>query len=595
MADAYDIGSPIGRRRLTEAVRQSRKYLAPFRINRHSHIREYVGKHYSNNGARRAVPKNIIDQLHTVMVMELATNNPRSLVLTEKRHLKGEAYAREYALNQEIKRIELSYANRTAVSETLFAGMGIVRVGVSQYGSNDDGLPLTRTYATPVDFDDWVHDCSAPSWADVEFEGNRYSINREEAIKSGLYDNAEIRKSMALEYTTTDEWGNERVSSILRDEENDSENSQFTRQIHFVDLFFRRRGKLCTFLAAPARNTDWVVIGRPVREVEWTGPPGGMYHKLIYKDVPANTMGKSMIGDIRSLHDVVNGLLRKSARDSMNSKAIFAYSGASANDAQRIQRTKDGDYIRLDHGADAAKMHRFDATNPTHMGLVSYYSQQANEVGGNFALLGGLGAQTDTLGQDRLLHQSASRLVEDMQERTEKFVRGIVEDVAWYLFDDPDLQRDVMYPIPNTDISFSQRMTADSLEGDFRDFEFQVEVHSMRPRSPKERLVAMQQLMQAAQQFATSGTLDQQSMTIDVKGYLETMAHLLGAQIEWKSMMVTADEPLASKDRSHEASMPTETKRTYERVNRSGMTPEGYEQEFQKSMFGQGRQLQESA
>ena len=206
-------------------------------------------------------------------------------------------------------------------------------------------------------------------------------------------------------------------------------------------------------------------------------------------------------------------------------------------------------------------------------------------MGGNFSLLGGMGAQTDTLGQDRLLHQSASRMVDDMQERMEGFVRDIVEDVAYYLFDDPDLNRSVTYKIPNTDLSVEDRLTADSLQGRFNDFEFTIEVSSMRPRSPQQRVSVMDSMLQSAMQFAQMGMLDQQGMSIDAKGYLETKAHLMGAEIEWDSMMVTADEPLAIEGRSHERTLPTETKRTYERVNRSGMTQPGAEQKFQQDMF----------
>ena len=585
----YQYGSKRGRIRLQEAVRQSRKYLAPFRRNRRSHIQQFVGVHYSKNGAPKAVPKNLIEQMHTVLLTQLASSNPRALVTTEEMHLKGEAVSREYAINKEIRRMNLAKFGRGVVSDTLFGGMGIGKIGIAEYGRfrlNNVERVLTRPYAARVSLDNWVHDMAAPCWPDVEFMGDMYAVPRKEALASDLYDQGRLRKAISeAEWQTTDEYGIEKTQAITRDETHDAVTDQYSPNINLVDLWFPHEGKLCTFLGTQNRDVDWIICGEPVREVFWEGPPNGMYRFLGFKEVPDNTMCKSAIGDIRDLHDALNGILRKVIRQSLNAKGIYAYSGASADDAQRIQRARDMDMIRLDRGNEAGQFLRFDSMNPQHMGLVSWFGQQANEIGGNFALLSGAGPAAETYGQDRLLHNSASQLVEAMQEHVELFMRDVMEDIAFYLFDDPELDMKIRKEIPKTDMEIETRMTQKSLQGNFHDFQFEIEPYSMKPRSPQERLAGMNQMFQMSMQFAQMGMLDQAGMTINAQGFLDTMARYLNIVPEWKDMMVASEEPLNVQDKSSNRMMGDGKHSVYERTNKTVPSREAQENEFMQSMI----------
>jgi hypothetical protein len=116
-------------------------------------------------------------------------------------------------------------------------------------------------------------------------------------------------------------------------------------------------------------------------------------------------------------------------------------------------------------------------------------------VAGNVDLLGGLSPMSNTLGQDEMLFNSASVRVEDMRSAVGDFPRQVGTKLAWFLWHDPLVDLPLV-KIANlkSEISSAQseisdssaplRFSAATRKGEWLDYHFDVEPHSMNPDSP---------------------------------------------------------------------------------------------------------------
>jgi len=114
-----------------------------------------------------------------------------------------------------------------------------------------------------------------------------------------------------------------------------------------------------------------------------------------------------------------------------------------------------------------------------HLALLRQYF---SEIAGNTDILGGLAAESPTLGQDQMLWTNASIRVDDMRQQVHAFTRRIVEKLAWYLWTDPLIDLPLVKRTGGVqrEVTFS----AETREGDFLDYNFDIEPYSLRPDSP---------------------------------------------------------------------------------------------------------------
>ena len=105
-----DLTSEIHIQRLFAAIDSSRDGMKPFRENRTSMLKEYVGSHYNGNGAPYEVIVNLIAQTADVYTIGLAANNPKVNITTNSRELLPFANRFKVGINNQIKRNEV-FAN----------------------------------------------------------------------------------------------------------------------------------------------------------------------------------------------------------------------------------------------------------------------------------------------------------------------------------------------------------------------------------------------------------------------------------------------------------------------------------------------------
>jgi len=222
--------------------------------------------------------------------------------------------------------------------------------------------------------------------------------------------------------------------------------------------------------------------------------------------------------------------------------------------------------------------------------LFSYFA-------GNLDSLGGLSPMTETVGQDKLLAESASARIGFMRTRTAAFVREIFEALAWYEWTDPIRERKIEKLLDGSKLPIVSIWSEETREGDWVDYNFDIDVHSMQADTPE---IKLQKIGLVLQQyvFPMLPVLQEQGGMIDLKTLMALVAKL--SNVPELNDIVTFQEPQetppeqgnAEPERVKKSAVTT---RTYERVNRPGATRQGKDDVMTRLLMGGNVQESEAA
>jgi hypothetical protein len=458
----------------------------------------------------------------------------------------------------------------------LTSPMGIMKVGNSACGEVDiDGqmFPIGRPYAKVVDLDDWVHDSCAKTWDEIAFCGNRYRVPLSWAKSCPLFDPEVAANLQPTEkYRATEDGGQERVSTLSVPD--NQSRDEYQEYVELWDIYLPYENKIMTISRDAGEE-------KPLHEAEYDGYKGGPYHALKYLDVPNNLCGVPPAAHWVDMHDAMNSIMRKLIRQAKREKQILC--GADAEDVKRVVNSNDGDAILIQNpkGLEEKKFGGPDAATAQFEqmleGLASRYAS-------NLDSMGGLGAQTETLGQDQLISSSNSKQMQEMQDRTVKAIKEVVRHLAWLQWvdqlQDIEAVKDIAgYQIPSV-VTPDQRANAD-----FMLFNVDIVPYSMEIKTPAQKLQAV--LGMTGQLLpVVLPMLQQQGDGFDVKRLWNDVAEMSGVD-ELKDLIIHQMTPPPVQPGTPQqppAVKPPVTKRTYERKNVGGATREARGAQMQNSM-----------
>lgn len=474
-------------KRLVAAIEHSRKELRQFREARSRRIAEYVGSKWGGSGAGHPVPVNLIELAKTIYVTQLASENPHVLCVPRRKQLKYIAELAQQNANHLLREIAFAGTMQQIVDDAIFC-VGIGKTGITvpelaeAQGWRHDAF---QPYFDCVSFDHWVHDTNAWRPEQWSFCGDRYQMPLRVVLESDLFGPYKDKLKPVGRHER--EESDSRVSDFERSS-GAADDDTFEDMVELWDIWLPRDRIILTLCANPLSD-------KVLRVVEWEGPECGPYHWLDYFRVPDNSMPAPVSAFWEELHRLFNMTFTKVGDQVLRMKTVnYAQAGAEG-DANRVVRAEDGDTI-LVANPQAVQQKKFDGADGATLAFLLQVKQLFNWVGGNLDLVGGLGPQSETLGQDRLLHQSASLRIQRMQQRTMEFAKDIIEALLWYDWFDPFKSRELSITIPGTDMTHPALLTPDMRrENDFFELNFDIEPYSMQPRSPAERLNALMQIL----------------------------------------------------------------------------------------------------
>ena len=228
--------------------------------------------------------------------------------------------------------------------------------------------------------------------------------------------------------------------------------------------------------------------------VEWEGPRNGPYHILGYDFVPGNLLPLPPVSAWIDLHRLANRLFRKLGDQADAQKTVPAFSGGDDEGVKAFKDVRDGEGISYS-GPPPVNL-KTGGVDATTLGFYNQCRDLYSYFGGNLDSMGGLSAQTETVGQDKLIAAASSAQMKDMIDMVASFSEDVFRSLAFYEWNDPIGSRLLEKKIPGTELSVNVPWSEVTRVGEFNDFMLEIDVYSYQDQSPSTKLAKLQMFME---------------------------------------------------------------------------------------------------
>jgi len=394
-----------------------------------------------------------------------------------------------------------------------------------------------EAFSRPVPLSHLVIDVGAPDIWQISYIGDRFKRPRSWVNKmkeGGCCTMAEMQPEPKV---TGDKW--------------DDDETALYDECYVWEIFLPKQNLIVLFEDG---NSKPLYVG------EWDGPEAGPYQILGFDWVPDNVMPSAPAHGLLPLHNFVNNLTTKLERQAERQKTIVAYDRGAERDAEQVRDAKDGHVVGV---SDISKMREvnFGGADPSNHNMVMWADGEFDIHAGGLAVLGGTEPMSGTVGQDQLLSDSANVQIDSMRRSVMKFVKQIIRAHAWYIWTDPIREIHVVKKVPGTNIEIPAKITPEEREGDFLDYNFEINPYSMREVTPQERSQALMGLVNnVIGPYAEMAM--QQGKTLNIVGIADEIAELQGIKTD---LWIEADEEMIPTNQLAEQNAPR--LRRFETVN----------------------------
>jgi hypothetical protein len=560
--------------RLRQAAVYAEKQWLPFLQRRAEAIREVAGSNYGARGSGKPEQQlyPMLGLYVKVLTRLITSDNPMCHFNNWNPEASAHCKDLEIMVNDEFKRIELGNSIAEVVSGAMF-GMGICKIGrvMKGYTEEDQGYlhESGGLFMDPVLDEDFLFDFRSKRWEGITFEGDVTRVSLEWAKSNKRFNKKEREKlspsnrSRELPLIS----GYQQIRSQLLSSRKGPVESQDYED--FVDLwnFWLPREKMMLVL-----NRDFTSV---LAVDPWEGPPRGCYHKLGFNRLPGNLPPLAPVAELMDIHLGTNEVANKVGDGVSNMKTnILAEGPTGEADGKAVVEAPDRGVVKVG-SVGSIKSVTFNGPDQALIALSGVMLDKFDFFAGNVSALAGLGAQSETFKQDRLIAESASTQVAEMGAEVLKFTVNVMTDLAWYVKSDPDWSRQLVKDVPYADmkIPFIGR-TAD-IAGDMDDYKLDVEPYSLKKKTPAERMMMLRQMV-IELIIPLMPMMQQQGISLNMEKLLKKIAEYTDLPELADILIYNSGEQERPAGGGEEASTkPPQTTRKYVRENRSTKTRGG--------------------
>lgn len=516
--------------KLSRAVEESEKHLEQHRDRRRLFIRRYAG---SNYGARYdgdvRDPLNLLYSLVSTLVPALAVE-PKSTVETVGGDL---AFAETFrlAIDDESEKITLAETVKRVVLDSLF-GLGVIKTGLKAAPGFDDKdnleIDAGTIFSERVSFTNYIIDMASSDRRGAQYEGDRYEITEDYARSTGMFDEREIGLLLSATqnaYAT--------LTSRNTSESSRPRGDEFIDRLQLVDLYLPSEGLIVT-IPGDVRFSD---IGF-LNQFEWDGDPSGPYDTIGFSPVPDKILSTAVIGTIYDMYVLTNKIANKIARQADRQKDIVVYQKGMEGDGDAVRDSNDGEMVGLD-APESTKGLSFGGANEDGFKAVAWYQDFINRIAGNPDLIGGIGKDAPTLGQDQLSLQSANARLDDWRQTVLKTSGSVMRKLAGYIWTDKDTQRQLELQVDGFRF---KREFARVRKGKFEDYKIGIDAYHRPPMSPDQRFMRTQRWFELLSNPQMVEAARAQGLALDVRKIAKITGVDLGIDNDTDEMFVPAED-----------------------------------------------------
>jgi hypothetical protein len=520
-----DLNDEAKRKNLFKLIKQSKARLRPFLDNYKELVEAYTGDMYgpSGNNKKRTII-NFMATAADVQTMSLVGHRPRCTVSSHYQSLVPFAGKFEQTVNNLATEIRLDETLRDIVLDSFFM-MGIAKLYRAPSGEEiayenpelpaepgpfasdviwkayqdkqnklphniwiDPGKPMVER----VSPDDFIWDMSANSWEKIRFAVHEYRVPVEDLENDSRMDQELVKKTKPtskFHRGSVYEESEDQVKDISTGNTADQDDDELTPMTTVMDVWLPHTRQWAIMLA------DQPEIG-PLYEEEWDGPESGPFYLLtLISDVPDNILPVSAAARIKHMHNILNSLMRKLVRQSARQKEVNFF--RNQKDGEQFRTANDGDFRSVQDPNSITTIRSGGIDQQSYsffQGLESLASQYA----GNIHAMAGMGPQADTATQESLIHGRVSAREARMRQNVVAFASKIFAHMGWMLWVDETHDSVTKEEIPGVPAAgaIESHWTPEEREGDFLQYNFQVEASSMPYQSPAERVQSVNDILQ---------------------------------------------------------------------------------------------------
>lgn len=556
--------------------------MEPFRRVRKELVRDYVGSWYSEGGARNKTLVNLTNQTARIYTVVLAANNPQVLVSTPLEENLPFAKRFEVNLNKLISDMELDATFRSIVLDAYFClGCAVVMMrdtdtrfhGLLE-SEEDVWLDPGEPWLNRVSFDDLILDMTAKELSKMRFCGHKYRADFEKVMDEPGYDKKVKAKLTPTSKGSIDnpDFARDIAAGIAVDDD------ELKPMIWLQDIWIAENKSVATMVV----DQDLP----PLIERKWKGSQAGPYKFLSLGNVPDNIIPASPAINLKGMHDLQNRLYRRMEKDSDAHRVVNVYPPSAADDAERLRKAERNSWHRMNDPKSINQV-EFGGVDQRDQAFALFVQENYDRFAGNLGLMGGLGAQSSTLGQDEMLMGQVSRVEADMRIAVVNFASDCILDLGRLMWEDKTLEIQSNVPLGNSGMTMPMNWTSDNRVGNFEDYDFRVEPYSMVFKTPEQKL---QELFQVLREMAPMWPMFQAAgATFDAEAIVDEIARLKNRP-EFKKFITFAN-PMGELggDQNTIRQSPVTSRETIRRNVPTGGTPSSRNSIMQQVLAGNSK------
>lgn len=495
------------------------------RVNRKNIITMFAGDHYDpdkvDDDKKREWPVNRLHRTLVVLASAIAGQDPISQVTpTTSAGNRLYAKATSVLMTYRMQRANFIATERMGVMDALTMA-AIIKTGVAPTDRDnwiEHGTRLIdpgREYICRVSPENWVVDQRCRDRAARLFEGD-FSLTTRDQLQL-LMDDEEIDG-----LPTAGLKKNEESAASLTDPDSEP-GDDFVEYFPLLHMYVER-GVLSREPMVMTFRGDPETVGKIGRQEsaligearEWTGPRNGPYRSMGFADVPDNPMPTPPAAFLMVLAQMINALsVSKIDGDSQIARILTVDDGQTEEFVNVLLNARNGAVIRVPAGANIQEWTRGGSSERSNESLAAFSEIFSEEAGAAELLSANQtvhGGREITATEVQALERNLTRRLADMEERVYQHSDGVLEDLAYWVGQNPLLDEVVPLRVMGTDIPVpvNARMRGESA---YNDYDYKVRRGSMRRRSDEVASRSIQEycvstlpvLVQTYMQFAQMG------------------------------------------------------------------------------------------
>lgn len=578
--------------KLCEAIRASRLVLEPFRVSRMEAVRKYAGDQWSTETAMTKRPINFLSLYLQILSRNLIAHDPRAMLSVKKAEYRATVSAMEEWLNPQIKRMGLADSLHRGGIDAIY-GFHVMKVGLATPAEAEKTgweVEFGQPYASCIDLDDWAMDPHARTLRELAWMGHRTRVRTDSIKDSNLYEAASRKKVQSNVDRQYNEPGDERISMLGRQYVSGEVDSEAYDYCDLWEIYLPMEKMIITMLSEDGGTPSLDLDGenpKAFAQRNWVGPYCGPYHFLnLMPPVSGNAMPKGPIQDLIDMDFHLNGIMQKLIEQAARQKEILACGNAADGDAERVVNARDGEAIRMDN-PDKMKPVGFGGPHPNNQAFAMGMWDLLSKLGGNIELMGGLGEQSKTATQDKMLNANAGVSVKWMQAEMVKHTAKVIESLCWFYHHHPTKVMTSYHEIEGLDEPIERKVRPEDREKvPFEAMDIKVDPFSLQFQAPGEKMGFIKGVM-SEMVIPLLPLLKEQGIGVNMGRFLELMADFSNVPELMEVITNLAESQGIPQGEEEQPAKPGNTTRTYNRVNASEKTEGGQSKVMQQALLGQ--------